>query len=1061
MGPLQWFLFVYVLGGLTFVPLLLAATLYIGWRTLPQVDPASAASKAKDPANLIRSDDDTDIVLKTATDDLAEKFHRKHDSDVAAGYFAVCREFVPGGVNGKPPERMTAAGETIAQESPSVYQTMYRSLFDRSNKPTIEPQKDGAGKSVKRANNIFYVVLRHGHLMLYDDIQQLEVRYVISLEYHDVDIYSGEEGVIPEGELWVKRHAIRLTRKASKDASQKPTLPFFLFTENLSEKEDFYHALLKNQERNSSDTPIVDEFDPAYIVKLVQQLHSSEEQLQTRWLNAFIGRLFLATYKTPELEDYIRNKLTKKIARVKKPTFITRISLHKVDTGTGAPFITNPRLKDFTVNGDCLAEADVEYTGGFRIEIGATARIDLGKRFGAREVDMVLAVTLKKVQGHVLIRCKPPPSNRIWFTFEKMPQMDLALEPIVSSRKITYSMILGAMESRIREVFAESLVMPFWDDVPFFDTAGQKFRGGIWKREKTAHSTEIKDETPEDEAETDAGEAETIKAIKADARNWSMPALALSDDGGAVSKGDRRSIASIAADAISEGSRTPPARTPRVLRAPSFAGAADPMVTANHVDSAASRTDPDATPKREAAAILKDLSTRSGSPSDQPEGSPPKESAMSEAMKGRSDSNASKKSADSIQVPSRASTMDFSRPSTSTNEEARPSTPSSTSMSRESKRASTQDLEKPVKPISHATRSLTTADRRQALASATAAAQKWTNTIGWGVLARKQKDGSEADRGPSSPRPDGTPSAPMGRGQPLPPPGQPLPKPSKPNIMSNIPNFMVPRKPTLPKRPDAAESADTAQPKSASPAAPPPLPDRRRRQSTMHSREQSTTNDDDLLVVEAPADSTPNSPEVERVNNVHRDSFFNHSEANDNDHDNNNNKDPTGADRRGGLDEQRYGPPPPPSYLDASGTSEPSNPWRQGSDKDDIPPPSPALQQGSPALDKDNSSAAGTPDSSSLSLSSDKENSSSSRPPPLPLRQGTLGSVAAGDEGRMPSPRPPLPARTGSDNSSSDGRRLSSRIPTPSPSNSASLGSLAMRKPRELQRKGSNLSLGE
>jgi hypothetical protein len=192
----------------------------------------------------------------------------------------------------------------------------------------------------------------------------------------------------------------------------------------------------------------------------VQKLHSSEEHLQTRWLNALVGRLFLAMYKTPEMEHFVRRKLTKKISRVQKPNFITKISLQKIQTGEGGPFITNPRLKDLTVNGDCTVEADVNYSGNFRIQIAATARIDLGKRIGAREVELVLAVVCKKLEGHALLKIKPPPSNRLWFTFETMPTIDMTIEPIVSSRQITYTVILRAIESRIREVIAETIVLP-------------------------------------------------------------------------------------------------------------------------------------------------------------------------------------------------------------------------------------------------------------------------------------------------------------------------------------------------------------------------------------------------------------------------------------------------------------------------------------------------------------------------------------------------------------------------------------------------------------------------
>lgn len=152
------FVYVYLLGGITFIPLVLGLTLLYAYYTLPEQKESDNASKA-DPSYLVKEGDEK-VVLKTGTDDLAEKFHRKHESDVAAGYFAVCREYVPGGVNGKPPEKLSPAGEVVAAESPSVYQTMYRSIFERVQKPSIEPNKDNAGKPVKRTNNVFYVVLR-------------------------------------------------------------------------------------------------------------------------------------------------------------------------------------------------------------------------------------------------------------------------------------------------------------------------------------------------------------------------------------------------------------------------------------------------------------------------------------------------------------------------------------------------------------------------------------------------------------------------------------------------------------------------------------------------------------------------------------------------------------------------------------------------------------------------------------------------------------------------------------------------------------------------------------
>lgn len=157
MGSFAGFLLVYLLGGLTFIPLVLSIFLLYAYLILPNAPP-SQQTPDQIPDPLRRPADDGDS-LKSGTDQLAEKFYRTHASDVAAGYFAVCREYVPGGVNGKPPERTTPAGEVVAAESPSVYQAMYRSLFERKQFPSIDPAKSN-GKNVKRARNVFYIVLR-------------------------------------------------------------------------------------------------------------------------------------------------------------------------------------------------------------------------------------------------------------------------------------------------------------------------------------------------------------------------------------------------------------------------------------------------------------------------------------------------------------------------------------------------------------------------------------------------------------------------------------------------------------------------------------------------------------------------------------------------------------------------------------------------------------------------------------------------------------------------------------------------------------------------------------
>ncbi len=847
---------IYILGGLTFLPILLCLTLLHAHLTFPQHSdsPPSAPDAIDDPG-----DDGDNIKSAPGLASLAEKFQRSHEPDVAAGYFAVCREYVPGGINGKPPERTTPAGAVVAMESPSVYQSMYRSIFDRKQAPSLDLGR-GSGKAVKRARNVFFVVLRHGHLMLYDDSEQLEVRHVISLPHHKVSIYGGEEA-IPEGELWIKRNAICLSSKSNEDGGTKP---FFFFSENCSDKEDFYFALLQNQEikPNARDNPPrPQQYEVKDIITLVQKLHSSEEQLQTRWINALIGRAFLALYKTQAVEDLIREKITKKISRVKKPTFLSSIALRDINMGESAPLITNPRLKELTVDGDCYAEADVKYSGNFRLEIAATARIDLGARFKAREVNLVLAVVIKKVEGHGLIRFKPPPSNRVWVTFETMPDIEMTIEPIVSSRQITYNMVLRAIESRIREVIAETVVYPHWDDAPFTHTERQEFRGGIWAR--SSHSSQsdhpsqinVPEEVPEDEGEAGANSAVPVSPKSRDNRTMSMPSLVDATPPVPVSQKSSSSTHTLNEGingAASTGAEKR-AEPPKAIRSRSFASAANPLLDNINVDSIKYDTKPKHRP--DATSVMMAISHRSQttSPVDTPVGSPQEHPTMLENRRerGSSSSNSSKPSSipeeGTIQItsssPSRASTFTSSSPSRASTFTSGCTSPASTFLTP----ASRNYLSSKPTVGDEAKHSGPTEKRPTmvALGAATAAAKKW----GWGVLNRNGEQKSFSGQNADGER-AGTPEHPIGRGRPLPPPGQPLPFPDRPS--SKVSQNGVPKRKSVPpplpqRRQDEAKAR-------AIPA--PSLPSRRRQPPPL----SQSIDDESLIVVEAPSDSVPSSP---------------------------------------------------------------------------------------------------------------------------------------------------------------------------------------------------------
>ncbi|KAF2453104.1 putative integral membrane protein conserved region-domain-containing protein [Lineolata rhizophorae] len=508
--------------------------------------------------------------------------------------------------------------------------------------------------------------------MLYDDSEQLEVRHVISLEYYNVDIYGGDlELPIPEGELWIKRNCIRLTRKHSLGdlVDKSATKPFFLFSDNCSEKEDFYHALLaqKARENDASNNGALDSrpdhpasdsqpdhmgpepqpdhaptplsFVQADIIKLVQQLHASESTLETRWLNALLGRLFLSLYRTSEVETFVRGKITKKIARVNKPAFLRAVQIKKIAMGDSAPIVTNPKLKELRVDGDLTVEADVRYAGNFRLEIEAMARIELGARFKPREVNLVLAGILKKLEGHVLLRLKPPPSNRLWVSFEKMPAMDMAIEPIVSARQITWSIVHRAIENRIREVVADTVVLPNWDDIPFIDTALQRHRAGIWKDDaKVRPEPRSRESAAAEQGLVD----EVFKAHERDEKGYEEEGMDGADDKSASASASASSPQGVDAgrQACMLAQQRQESPKPRSMRSNSFASAASPVVSISTETANATRTATAAAAGGRSArsqagqalphdvgavAVIKDISARSSqptSPLESPVGSP-------------------------------------------------------------------------------------------------------------------------------------------------------------------------------------------------------------------------------------------------------------------------------------------------------------------------------------------------------------------------------------------------------------------------------------------------------
>ncbi|AOA62603.1 Lipid-binding ER protein [Komagataella phaffii CBS 7435] len=495
-------LFIYVLGGVTFVPLVLYCSFYLAGKSVPLKPELDEDPPEKFDAG-VYEDENTNGV-----------------NTYMSGWLTVTREFYHfSQVN--PSELNSGNNNSTALENSSIDSkfSLYKKKEDEDDHDPL--LVDAKKLRILRRKNRYMAELKHGNLFLYSDEQKTNVQHVIVLANYGTHFVSVWPRNLPDNQLFTKRSAICIMKKKPdllEEISESGIAPkgsYFIYADLNHEKEDWYFALLKASKRDyirTNDSQDLLEpslyadvlhFQNSDMINLIQILNSTEGQLTSKWFNALIGRLFLAIQNTKKFKDSIRARVDSKLQKIRRPGFLDDFQIEHIDVGNSAPFITHPKLKDLTPEGALTISTNFLYEGKLTVDISTKVSISLGNRFKTKEVNVKLRIKVVKLQGLLLIKMKPPPSNRLWYAFEKMPLLDLQIDPIVSSRSFNYNLITKIIGNKFKEAVRESLVHPFYDDFVFYSTECDIFRGGIWNSTQSQSHPDSMDSRQSPEASED------------------------------------------------------------------------------------------------------------------------------------------------------------------------------------------------------------------------------------------------------------------------------------------------------------------------------------------------------------------------------------------------------------------------------------------------------------------------------------------------------------------------------------------------------------------------------
>ena len=159
--------FAYILGGITLLPLLAILTILAAFYNSSTHIIRNKSSEENEKSEIKEKPNEHDVGASAEPNEAERNFQ---DGNLTAAYFSICRDYIPGG----PAISRTAATGLIGLENSSVYQSVYRSIFDRSKtQVSVAEGGNASPKQAREVKSLYFVVLRYAILSLHFSILTL------------------------------------------------------------------------------------------------------------------------------------------------------------------------------------------------------------------------------------------------------------------------------------------------------------------------------------------------------------------------------------------------------------------------------------------------------------------------------------------------------------------------------------------------------------------------------------------------------------------------------------------------------------------------------------------------------------------------------------------------------------------------------------------------------------------------------------------------------------------------------------------------------------------------